>query len=161
MVPITDLFAVRQALTLFSKTPQPFIVGRAQNVIFIFFPRSPRYIWKHVFFFFNQNPPHEFLILILLVFFPAFFFSPLLLSDFTAGNAAANCFLHFFFCQETSCSSTAPLWYWRPGTHRALPFLPSGALPARLGKLGVCSRKIGQCCKKTVGAFHCFIADSV
>lgn len=98
MVPITDLFAVRQALTLFSKTPQPFIVGRAQNVIFIFFFLAYCVTFGNMFFFFfkPKSSPHEFLILILLVFFPALFFPPPPL---------------WFYCWER-CSKLLPAFFF-------------------------------------------------
>lgn len=67
MVPITDLFAVRQALTLFANP----VTIQSQNKSEQHYFHVLRYIWKLLFSFSPKSSSHEFLILIP---FPFFFF---------------------------------------------------------------------------------------
>lgn len=105
--------------------------------------------------------PQNFLHMSFPFFFRLFLFFFSCLSDFTAGNAAANYLLYFvprniLFIQSFAMLVVA----WHPSC--LYPSLPSRALPACLGKPSVCCRDLGSAAKPMGGKprpiFYSFIA---
>lgn len=147
MVPITDLFAVLWH-SLHSLWP-----FRVRTTLFF-----ACYITfgSRCFCCAPKFSPHEF-----PLFFRLFLFFFSCLSDFTAGNAAANYLLYFvprniLFIQSFAMLVVA----WHPSC--LYPSLPSRALPACLGKPSVCCRDLGSAAKPMGGKprpiFYSFIA---
>lgn len=115
MVPITDLFAVRQALTLFANP----VTIQSQNKSEQHYCHVLRYIWKPLFSFSPKSSSHEFLILIGLFFFLYVFLIllPGMLQQTASGISAKKHLVHPLPCYGTG--GLAPI------TLLPFPALPS------------------------------------